>query len=484
MSPQRHRPYLHQVLVFVAGVYLLAWCGALLLVVVPVVEWISTSTLTPVQVLQMGSGMLLLWITFPRHRPFQPPGPQLHLRDHPRLQALLSEIAEQTHQPLPDEVYLMLDNNAWVQESTFLGFQGKRRMGLGLSLMQQLTVEEFRAVLAHEFGHYHAGDTRMVHLVHGARHAILRILHAQNEGHTPMLHRPFLWYGRLFLQMTQRMSRRQEYAADRIAAQLTSPEIMVQALKKVHDLGATFEAYWQIEVIPVLNLGYQPPILQGYQHYLQGSGLQHHLQDLSEEPEDPYDTHPSFVCRAEALRNLPPTHLKDLTPAALTLLEHPEVLETLVLQHFGGEDASRFQAILWTEVGEKVWVKIWQEQLSLYQGAFWDLTLRTLAGRLDQYGVKHQLLHKLQPWNEPEDEQAWHNLRVQVLLALHRQGWTVQTLPGDPVVCQKQDCSLRVFEDVWNMRSGQLLPAHWLKDLWNAGVDVDAPLTTSKAFMA
>ena len=47
-----------------------------------------------------------------------------------------------------------------------MGFGSRRVMGLGLSLMQILTVSELRAVVAHEFGHFHGGDVAIGPWIH------------------------------------------------------------------------------------------------------------------------------------------------------------------------------------------------------------------------------------------------------------------------------------------------------------------------------
>jgi Zn-dependent protease with chaperone function len=49
-------------------------------------------------------------------------------------------------------------------------------MGLGLPLLQTLTVSQFRAVMAHEFGHYYGGDTKLGPWVYKTRAAIVRTL--------------------------------------------------------------------------------------------------------------------------------------------------------------------------------------------------------------------------------------------------------------------------------------------------------------------
>lgn len=91
----------------------------------------------------------------PRRDRFNAPGPRLEVSCHPRLFAEIERLATSLAEPLPQDVYLIPDVNAWVAErggSTALG--SRRVMGLGLPLLQILTVSQFRAVLAHEFGHY------------------------------------------------------------------------------------------------------------------------------------------------------------------------------------------------------------------------------------------------------------------------------------------------------------------------------------------
>jgi heat shock protein HtpX len=76
---------------------------------------------------------------------------------------------------MPKEVYLIAEVNAWVaQRGGILGVGSRRVVGLGLPLMRILSVAQLRAVLAHEFGHYYGGDTRLGPLVYSMRSAIGR----------------------------------------------------------------------------------------------------------------------------------------------------------------------------------------------------------------------------------------------------------------------------------------------------------------------
>ena len=110
---------------------------------------------------------------------------------------------------MPAAIYLISEPNAYVAESGgFLGFGGRRIMGLGLPVMQILTVDELRSVIAHEFGHYASGDTKFSCWIYTARAAVIRsvtTLHAVNS----FVRLPFKWYADLFLRLTLRIARRQ-----------------------------------------------------------------------------------------------------------------------------------------------------------------------------------------------------------------------------------------------------------------------------------
>src|SRR5437867_9295895 len=98
--------------------------------------------------------------------------------------------------------------NAWVeQRGGIMGFGSRRVMGLGLPLFQIVSIPEFEAILAHEFGHYHAGDTRLGPWVYKTRSGIGRTignLARVGQGQSGLfglaaktLQKPFIWYGNM-----------------------------------------------------------------------------------------------------------------------------------------------------------------------------------------------------------------------------------------------------------------------------------------------
>ena len=198
------------------GFYLLALGLAAVLLYIPYAEWEYANRLhTNVLIFCCGGALAILWAIIPRLDKFPAPGPRLDARDQPRLLQTIDAIAALTGQPAPAEVYLVSDVNAWVADrGGAMGFGARRVMGLGLPLLQTLSIAELRAVLAHEFGHFFAGDTRLGPWIYRTRSAIARTL---ENLHGSLLQQPFIAYAKLFLRVSQAVSRKQEYAADALA---------------------------------------------------------------------------------------------------------------------------------------------------------------------------------------------------------------------------------------------------------------------------
>jgi heat shock protein HtpX len=204
----------------------------------------------------------VLWAIVPRPDRFEPPGPRVHKMEEPELFAALEEVAQKTGQEMPAEVYLVNDVNAFVtSRGGIMGFGSHRVMGLGLPLMQAVSVQEFKAILAHEFGHYHGGDVALGPWIYKTRAAIGRTINQLDEH---ILQFIFLWYGKLFLRVTHAVSRNQEFVADEVAAQAAGAGVMISGLRTVHATSVAYQSYMQQELAPVLQSGYLPPVSAGF----------------------------------------------------------------------------------------------------------------------------------------------------------------------------------------------------------------------------
>src|SRR5580658_6199716 len=233
----------------------------------------------------------MLWSLIPRRDNFEAPGPTLDNRSHPKLFAELEYIAAALDEPLPDEVFLIPQANAFVADrGGIMGIGSRRVMGIGLPLIAIMNLTEFRAVLAHEFAHYYGGDTRLGPWVYKTRLAMVRtIQNMASIGNwmrmalVQLVYRLVLTllqgYWKIFFRATQLVSRRQEYRADEIACHIAAAESLISGLRKVHAANAAIGAYWNVEVAPLLNLGYRPPIAEGFAMFVQAPEVAKQIHD-------------------------------------------------------------------------------------------------------------------------------------------------------------------------------------------------------------
>jgi len=143
-------------------------------------------------------------------------------------------------------------------------------MGLGLPLMQSLTVDEFKGVLAHEFGHYHAGDVALGPWIYKTRAAIGRTIAQLSDN---VLRFIFIAYANLFLRVTHAVSRRQEFIADEVGASVAGAAAMASGLRKVGAAAVLYQSYWHNELLPVVQAGFRPPVTWGFARYSADPGL-------------------------------------------------------------------------------------------------------------------------------------------------------------------------------------------------------------------
>ena len=203
---------------------------------------------------------------FVRSPAFQAPGPIVTEGEQPELFHLIREVAASMKTRMPDRVYFIPDVNAFVAEiGGFFGFGSRRIMGIGLGLLHVDNVSQLKATLAHEFGHYAGGDTRVGGLVYRTRLSIGRVLDNLNRG---FLSKPFELYAKLFLRVSHGVSREQELAADRAAVNVAGLEAHLTGLACVARGALLFDGFIRSEVAPLIDLGFcSSNLFDGFQLY-------------------------------------------------------------------------------------------------------------------------------------------------------------------------------------------------------------------------
>ena len=446
------------------GFYLFAIAIALGLLLLPWLEWrIAGRVEGRLGLFAIIGAVAILWSIVPRRDHFEEPGPRLTEHDHPRLFTVLRGVAAATGQAMPSEVFLVAQLNAWVaQRGGVMGFGSRRVMGLGLPLMEALSIQQFRAVLAHEFGHYYGGDTRLGPWVYQTRATIERTLKGVGA-HSAALAKLFQWYGKAFLRITHSVSRQQEFTADALAARTFGARPLIDGLRVIYGSDAAFSAYWAQEVSPVLQLGARPPIAAGFRQFMAVRDVRTAMdealeRELSANQAGPYDTHPCLRDRIAAVAILPGSDPIDDDPPALTLLGAPGTAEEQLIAFLGGEAAVRLQPVAWSDVGERVWMPFWREQAGSYGAGLAGLTPANLPGcaaDLAPLAVRFGL-------GSDEARQAAWVVAIAITTALRDRGWTLHALPGEAVALTRDDATVRPFTLMHDLDAGALAAADWL----------------------
>jgi len=436
----------------------------------------------------LGAGVIL-WSVIPRPDRFVAPGPLLSPAEQPRLFGTIEAVAGATGQAMPAEVYLVPDINAWVtQRGGIMGFGSHRVMGIGLPLLQLLSVAQFRAVLAHEFGHYYGGDTSLGPWIYKTRAAIGRTLQSLDQSGS-ILHILFLWYGKLFMYITQAISRRQEYTADNLAARTVGVRALADGLRIIHGGAAAFTPYWQGEVAPVLNAGFRPPLVEGFRQFVGQTQIADAIarsveREIAEGQADPYDTHPTLRERLAALGDPPEQRAPADDPPALSLLDQTGELELRLLATLAGDQQSQaLQPVAWDQVGAAVYRPMWERVVQQNAPALEELTPAALPAVVrdpQQFAPRLYELVRANPSAAERSQQLSWLLSVALAAALAREGWALQALPGDAVSATRGEHTIRPFDVVQQLGSGELDAQVWQRQCEQLGI-ADLPIGVTTA---
>ena len=272
-------------------------------------------------------GMRALLVRIP-----PPEGLEVSQAEAPKLFSMLGKIRRRVKGPELHQVLVTNDFNASIMQLPRWGLFGGTRnyLVIGLPLMQTLSVEQFAAVLAHEYGHLSGAHGRFSAWIYRIRLTWARILDALMERPVwgaGIFVRFFRWYVPYFEAYTFVLARANEYEADRASAGIVGERTMADALVQV-ELGARFydEEFW-----PRYANGADKaprPAMMPFTQYPITVGLGISPEDASawlaaalrrETGVD--DTHPSLKDRLAALGQGPRQPDKPAGTAARALLE-------------------------------------------------------------------------------------------------------------------------------------------------------------------
>jgi len=427
----------------------------------------------------VGSGVSILWAILPRFDRFVAPGPELARADHPRLFQRIEKIALATGQEMPESVYLVPDVNAWVsRRGGFMGFGSRPILGLGLPLLATMSTAEVEAVLAHEFGHFHGGETKLGPWIHKTRAAIGRTIAMLQQRRRSYLRLPFVLYGNLFLRLTHAVSRRQEYAADALAAKMVGARPLASGLRRIQAVAMAYDAFLQQEIGPAVAAGYRLPMAEGFFRFVGAAPVAASLERAvearsRESTASAYDTHPPLRDRLAALGPLPDEVPGEQSGRAIELIERvADVEERLLGWMIRGKPAANLRPLAWEAAGATVWVPSWRRFCAENAAVLRERTPETLpTTRADLLAVGHEIARS-QPARDEATflREANGLLGSALVLALLDSGWSLTADPGAEVEVTKGDARIRPFTVVTELAAGRLAKAEWLDACSRTGI--------------
>lgn len=438
-----------------------------------VVGWYALDDVPRIAIFCAVTALAILWAVLPRPDKFEVPGPRLMPEQQPELFEELRDIADQCGQEMPSEVYLVNDVNAWVsQRGGMMGFFSRRVMGLGLPLLHATTRSQFRAIIAHEFGHYHGGDTKLGPWIYKTRGAIGRTLHALSDS---SLHKPFEWYGNFFMRITQSISRAQELAADRLSAQIAGARNAADALVAVHAAATAYDSYFHSEVVPLISNGYRAPLAAGFSRFLAEDGVRSHVSasidhELREGQADVYDSHPPLRERVAALAELPQDQPPADEPQASSLLRDLPRLEEQLIRGMLVDPSMQLQDIAWEDTAMRVYLPLWRNTAQQYAACLQGIS----TGDLPSVGKAGHRFWSLLQCDGGSDQRTAMGVSIlgcALSARLYDAGWMCDAAPGKAIAFARDGVTIEPFKSVSSLADGTLTEEAWVEQCRTAGIE-------------
>ena len=232
------------------------------------------------------------------------PGVKIELGAESKLRATLDEVAAHVGTRAVDTVYMTPDTNLAVFERK----GGERCLLIGAGVLERMPLDAFKAILAHEYGHFSNRDTAGGGFALSVRRSLLHLVIDMARSGFAAPWNPVWWFAsgfyRIFLRISQGASRLQEILADRRAADVYGGAAFASGLKHVVACSLTFDEHVNstirraLEAKEPLRGLWSPPETSTPERDadVDAGPAKTHQEQLAEamaRPPSPYDSHPA-----------------------------------------------------------------------------------------------------------------------------------------------------------------------------------------------
>ncbi|MEY9908625.1 Zn-dependent protease with chaperone function [Catenulispora sp. MAP12-49] len=238
-------------------------------------------------------------------------GVELSPDAQPELWRFIETLAGACEVPAPTRIVVTAQVSAAAQSSAALfgTLRRERTVYLGLPLLAVLDTAQIAAVVCHELGHHAGGDSRLTALTYRSGDMLLAA--TIRRGKLRMLSLTqglFQAFAGVYFSMTFALRRRQELAADRLAARVAGSEATATALEALPLITATYAVFAQSNRTRTSAGEPLDPAadLAGYRDFFESATLA--------APDGPvrrrlFDSHPPMAERVAAVHGIgsPPT---------------------------------------------------------------------------------------------------------------------------------------------------------------------------------
>jgi len=275
----------------------------------------------------------------------KPKGIRLTREIAPAIFDTVDEISAGVNAPKPDQILINDDFNASVMTVPRYGFLGnKTYLNIGLPLMEAVSPNHFRAILAHEMGHISKGHGSNAAWIYQLRETWSRFLENQEETESSsidFLYTSFVnWYFPYFNAYSFVLAREQEREADKMAAELYGAKDLAESLIFTEVKGAFLgNEYWK-KIFDIAKGKEKPPsnVFSDMQRAFRSESDPGKealaLSKALKTRTDFSDTHPSLNERLQALG------YPALVDGAISKL--PANFETTAAEEYVGDYAERW----------------------------------------------------------------------------------------------------------------------------------------------
>ncbi len=293
--------------------------------------------------------VLIFLITFiiKRHEPEKAQLIEIYREQEPELYHVIQQIVDEVHTDFPKKIYLSSEVNASVfYHSSFwsMFFPVRKNLQIGLGLINSVSVDEFKAILGHEFGHFSQKSMRIGSYVYFTNHMIYHLLYdndpfkafVEKWGKVHRYAATVLGVGVNIIKRIQsllkkiyqsvnlnylKLSREMEFHADEIAALVAGPGPVISSLLRAnlaqqsYDTVLNFYSGKISAAIATENIYPQQFFIMQFLAKEHKFPIEHNLPVVSLEQlnrlnqsklvyEDPWASHPGIPERISRLRKM------------------------------------------------------------------------------------------------------------------------------------------------------------------------------------